>query len=86
MTTPFWLRGAPQFSNPLCADKDVDPEWFFSADSVSPNPRHIRKARELCFACVEQKDCLKWALKNNEKFGMWGGLTAQERKEFFSKD
>ena len=42
---------------------------------------HINAVRSFCGKCQIQKDCLTYAFKN-EPYGVWGGLTAQERKSF----
>lgn len=34
----------------------------------------------LCNVCPVNKECLEYAL-NNEEFGTWGGLTEAERKD-----
>ena len=30
--------------------------------------------------CVVREDCLEFALRNGEKFGIWGGLSERERR------
>jgi hypothetical protein len=42
---------------------------------------HINAVRSLCGKCVLQKECLTYAFKH-EQYGVWGGLTSQERKSF----
>ncbi|MET9852815.1 WhiB family transcriptional regulator [Streptomyces sp. NPDC006450] len=37
-------------------------------------------AKEVCALCPVQRDCLRHALEVGEPFGVWGGLTAQERR------
>lgn len=39
----------------------------------------IVKARAVCAGCEIQEACLQFALDNNERFGIWGGLTGIER-------
>lgn len=39
----------------------------------------IRTAKALCAACPLQKLCLDTALANEEHWGIWGGLTGDER-------
>lgn len=41
--------------------------------------RMVDEARRYCFECPVQGDCLIYALQNNESFGVWGGLTPEER-------
>lgn len=39
----------------------------------------VRKAKELCGACPVQPDCLSYAMRR-EDFGVWGGMTQNERR------
>ena len=39
---------------------------------------HINSARAICASCPIWKDCLTYAFEN-EDYGMWGGMTTQER-------
>lgn len=39
-----------------------------------------RKAKELCRSCPFTTECLRYALENREKYGIWGGLTEKERR------
>lgn len=53
----------------------VDPDLFFPERGAS-----TREAKEVCRGCVVQADCLEFALRNGEKFGIWGGLSERERR------
>jgi WhiB family transcriptional regulator, redox-sensing transcriptional regulator len=53
----------------------VDEELFFPERGAS-----TRAAKEVCRGCVVREDCLDYALDNNEKFGIWGGLSERERR------
>lgn len=37
-----------------------------------------RAAREICYRCPVNVECLDWAL-DNEEYGMWGGVAARDR-------
>lgn len=50
------------------------PDIFF------PDKGTNKVAVRMCHACLVSQFCLKYALDNNEKSGIWGGLTANERK------
>ncbi len=39
---------------------------------------HINSVRSICVSCSIWKDCLAYAFQN-ENYGMWGGMTSQER-------
>lgn len=41
----------------------------------------VAKARAICARCPVIEPCLETAMKNNEKFGVWGGLAWYERKK-----
>ena len=53
----------------------VDPDLFFPELGAS-----TREAKEVCRGCVVRQDCLEFALRNGEKFGIWGGLSERERR------
>lgn len=40
----------------------------------------IEYARSICFACTVRTECLDYALDRNERYGVWGGLTNDERQ------
>jgi len=38
------------------------------------------KAKSICATCLVRTHCLEYALANNERYGVWGGLTDVERR------
>jgi WhiB family redox-sensing transcriptional regulator len=34
----------------------------------------------VCQSCEVQTECLEYALANDERFGIWGGLSERERR------
>lgn len=56
----------------LCAQ--TDPESFFPEKGGS-----TREAKKVCLACEVRSECLEYALANDERFGIWGGLSERER-------
>ena len=57
----------------LCAQ--TDPEAFFPDKGGS-----TREAKRICAGCEVRAECLEWALTNDERFGIWGGLSERERR------
>lgn len=57
----------------LCAQ--TDPEAFFPEKGGS-----TRDAKKVCGACNVRSECLEYALSNDERFGIWGGLSERERR------
>lgn len=58
-----------------CTATGVDPEWFFSDD-----PDDVQLAKDVCAGCTSRDQCLADYLY--EPYGMFGGLTQQERSEW----
>jgi WhiB family redox-sensing transcriptional regulator len=57
----------------LCAE--TDPEAFFPEKGGS-----TRDAKRVCAGCPVRLECLEYALGNDERFGIWGGLSERERR------
>ncbi len=57
----------------LCAQ--TDPEAFFPEKGGS-----TREAKRVCLSCDVRSECLEYALSNDERFGIWGGLSERERR------
>ncbi len=57
----------------LCAQ--TDPEAFFPEKGGS-----TREAKRVCMSCDVRQECLEYALANDERFGIWGGLSERERR------
>ncbi|OKL46390.1 transcription factor WhiB [Boudabousia liubingyangii] len=58
----------------LCAQ--TDPEAFFPEKGGS-----TREAKNVCALCEVRQECLEYALANDERFGIWGGLSERERRK-----
>ncbi|AZZ49332.1 WhiB family transcriptional regulator [Rathayibacter rathayi] len=58
----------------LCAQ--TDPEAFFPEKGGS-----TRDAKKICTSCEVRSQCLEYALENDERFGIWGGLSERERRK-----
>ncbi len=58
----------------LCAQ--TDPEAFFPEKGGS-----TREAKRVCVSCDVRSECLEYALANDERFGIWGGLSERERRK-----
>ncbi|MCL2794571.1 MAG: WhiB family transcriptional regulator [Microbacteriaceae bacterium] len=61
-------------SDALCAQ--TDPEAFFPEKGGS-----TRDAKKICTSCEVRAQCLEYALQNDERFGIWGGLSERERRK-----
>lgn len=55
----------------------LDPDLFFPARG---DHRSEVNARAVCAGCQVRPDCLRFALDNHEMVGIWGGMSARERR------
>jgi WhiB family redox-sensing transcriptional regulator len=62
----------------LCAQ--TSPEAFFPEKGGS-----TRDAKKVCGSCAVRSTCLEYALINDERFGIWGGLSERERRKLRRK-
>lgn len=75
--TSTWWR-MPRFSGPgACAQSDPE-VWF--RDGKGGRSSEDRFAIRICRRCKIKDECLQWAMEN-EDWGIWGGLTAEERRK-----
>ena len=75
-TSPSWPAPVGDESwrlDALCAE--TDPEAFFPEKGGS-----TREAKRVCTGCDVRAECLEYALANDERFGIWGGLSERERR------
>jgi WhiB family transcriptional regulator, redox-sensing transcriptional regulator len=53
----------------------TDPQLFFPERGGSSI-----EAKQTCRGCPVRLECLEYALRHHEKFGVWGGLSWPERR------
>src|SRR5258707_13359605 len=52
----------------------VDPDLFFPERGAS-----TKEAKSVCGGCEVKTECLEYALRHGEEFGIWGGMSERER-------
>ena len=60
------------------AEREAMAELFFPISESAEF--QVKRAKEICQSCPVQGSCLQFALRTGEDHGVWGGLTASERR------
>lgn len=78
-----------QFESALPAREVADPlEWMSDAlcaqtdiEAFIPKGKggSSRRAKRICGECLARGACLEYALETDQRIGIWGGLTTNER-------
>jgi WhiB family transcriptional regulator, redox-sensing transcriptional regulator len=66
--------GGDWWLSALCAE--TDPEAFFPERGASTTT-----AKAVCALCTVRAECLEYAIENDERFGIWGGTSENERRQ-----
>jgi WhiB family redox-sensing transcriptional regulator len=79
-----WVPSKDEFwkADGVCADPKISRQ--VADDFFSYDPARASAAKKLCFSCPVRKDCIKWALENNQIWGIWGGKDEQEIRRTLS--
>lgn len=74
------MREPREYEAPLCAQVDGE-LWFpeHGGDSTG-----VAKAVRICNQCHHRIECAEWGI-HNERYGIWGGLTAVQRESLRRK-
>ena len=65
----------PDHWQELSACYGLDPEVFFPTTEEEAG-----LALSYCALCQVREVCLAWAVRNGERYGVWGGTTEQQRR------
>jgi WhiB family redox-sensing transcriptional regulator len=61
------------------------PNTLFFPSSDGPDEPSLERAKAICSVCAVAEDCLEYALETNQRAGIWGGTSEQERKSLRRK-
>ena len=81
---PYLISSGPARQTELdwqlrSACQSVDPELFFPVSSAGGSLEQVAEAKAVCASCVVQRQCLAFAMQTRQMYGIWGGLTEEER-------
>lgn len=70
-SSPYWRERA--------ACRHCSPDLFFPAGTTGAAVHEIASAKAVCAECPVQSQCLRFALRTGQVYGIWGGTTEEER-------
>jgi WhiB family redox-sensing transcriptional regulator len=62
------------------ACRSADPDLFFPLSGNGPADKQIARAKMICAGCQVRQECLEFALAHDQRYGIWGGTTAEDRQ------
>lgn len=60
--------------------REQDPDLFFPVSHTQGWKTQTKQAKAVCGTCPVRETCLEWALDTGQTTGVWGGLSAGERR------
>lgn len=65
-----------------CRDPKVPTSLFFPQRGAH---HVVNKAKAICAGCEVRTDCLDYALRTNQRVGIWGGVAGHELRQLSSQ-
>lgn len=67
--------------------READPLLFFHPQNERGAARIMRdrRAKGICAQCPVRIECADYAVRAREPYGVWGGLTEDERADIFAR-
>ena len=73
-----WLVAAARWRT-AAACGSADPDLFFPVSASADNPQQVAEAKAVCARCLVRCECLTFAIRTRQLYGIWGGMTEEER-------
>lgn len=74
----MFINFEPWMEDAVC--RQVDNELWYPEKGESTQP-----AKKICAHCPVVAECLEYALKNKERFGVWGNTSERERRKLWKE-
>ena len=66
------------------ACRNTAPDLFFPVGSTGEAEEESRAAIALCQSCPVREQCLEFAMATNQRDGIWGGTSEEDRRRMRS--
>lgn len=70
---------------PKAACLGQDTELFYPEPGTKGAAKQANEVKAFCKICTVSSECLEFALRNEEAFGIWGGTTPKERSKILAQ-
>ena len=64
----------------LAACRSADPDLFFPVSTAGESVAQLAKAKAVCARCPVRRECLAFAVRTRQMYGVWGGMSEHERR------
>jgi WhiB family redox-sensing transcriptional regulator len=64
----------------VAACRYAEPDLFFPGPADGLPADEAERAKAVCAGCPVRRECLQFALATRQAYGVWGGMTEQERR------
>lgn len=81
---PELLDMMPDLQGAVCANKMFDPDIWFPT-SIPEWKKAMKALKPICDQCPAFNDCLKFALDNDIRDGIWAGTSPSQRRKMSAK-
>lgn len=71
--------------NAACHDSDTATFFHPQNERGMSRVKRDREAKRICASCPVRIDCADYAIRAREPYGVWGGLTEEERESIYSR-
>jgi WhiB family transcriptional regulator, redox-sensing transcriptional regulator len=65
----------------LAACRFADPDLFFPISTAGASSAQVAAAKAVCGECAVRRECLAFALATRQVYGVWGGMSEEERRQ-----
>jgi WhiB family redox-sensing transcriptional regulator len=74
-------RWTPEHWREVGSCRDSDPNLFYPVGRGRDALEQIEDAKAICRTCPSREPCLQFALSFRQVLGIWGGTSAEERRQ-----
>lgn len=79
----LYREAIPWVSQARCATMDAE-AWFPPKSGTNNPAKRVCNGSKGGSACPVRDECLSYALRYREEFGVWGGLGEKERRKLLA--